>query len=104
MSEYKNISVRLNNEDYAKLEKVTDFFNANSYFKGSFADTLRIALDRMYTEIQLDAGEQEKEVKKTDKRRKAQMKKEANKQLEEIAVGVEESDVPDGQLELIEGE
>jgi hypothetical protein len=62
-NEYKNISVRLNNEDYSKLEALTDFFNANSYFKGSFADTLRIAVDKAYNEVMLTVAQQGQEVK-----------------------------------------
>jgi hypothetical protein len=103
MSEYKNISVRLSNEDYAKLEKVTDFYNANSYFKGSFADVLRIALNDKYTEVVRITEDTEKEEKKNKPKNKNSRRGRVEETaLEETATTLEDSDVPEGQMDIEE--
>jgi hypothetical protein len=63
--DYKNISVRLDTNDYDKLESITEYFNNNSYFKGSYADTLRIAINKLYDSIQAEKIPTEKTVKES---------------------------------------
>lgn len=98
MSDYKNISVRLDEEDYKKLNFITDFFNENSYFKGSYADTLRIAVNKLYTEINHSIVQSEKQEIKETKENKPKSKRtriaeiKENNAITEIAAAQEKQE------------
>lgn len=46
-----NVSARLTDEDYNKLQKLQEYMQKNSYSKVSLADAMRVSIVTMYSNV-----------------------------------------------------